>query len=252
MASHSTGSTPLENYLEAKKHIARFQSTDGIVFYNKLSKEAKEIANESKGKKIPFGPADAPVTLSEIKLLGEHNLGNIAAAYKAALHMGAKHDIAVSVIKNFQGLPHRLESVGIKGGIEWINDSISTAPETAVAALNALGDRARVILLGGQDRGYDFTPLAERLKTSHVKTVVLLPDSGIIIGKAIEHAGAGVILAQANGLEEAMTTAKQAALDAKEGAKIPIVLLSPAAPSYGHFKNFEDRGNQFRTLVQKM
>ncbi|MSR68123.1 UDP-N-acetylmuramoyl-L-alanine--D-glutamate ligase, partial [Candidatus Peribacteria bacterium] len=161
-----------ENYFEAKKHITRFQSKNNVVFFNADSEGAKKIADESKGKKIPFSAGNAPVTLEEIQLKGQHNLGNIAAAYKVAMHLGIEPGIAVAAIKRFKGLPHRLESLGIVDGIEWINDSISTTPESAIAALDALGERVSTIILGGQDRGYDFSPLVKRLQTSSVKTVI--------------------------------------------------------------------------------
>jgi len=109
-----------------------------------------------------------------------------------------------------------------------------------------------VIILGGQDRGYDFAPLAQKIAMSKgLRMAILLPDSGTVIGKALEHAGAPVILSPAENLTEAVAKARKAALDPKpdEGI-VPVVLLSPAAPSYGHFKNFEDRGEQFEKAVQ--
>ncbi len=241
----------LEAYLEAKKHIARFQKENDAIFFNAAFPEAKEIADESKGKKIPFSLKDSPVTSDEVLLKGEHNLGNIAGAWSVAMHLGIPKEVALETIRKFEGLPHRLESIAIRDGIEWVNDSIATTPETAVAALNALGDRVRIIILGGQDRGYDFAPLAQKIADSpSLRMVILLPDSGTVIGKAIEHAGASVILSEATTLEKAIDTAREAALDPKpEPGVTPIVLLSPAAPSYGHFKNFEDRGEQFRSLV---
>ncbi len=235
----------LEKYLEAKKHITRFQSKENVVFFNADSEGAKEIAEESKGKKIPFNTKDSPVTLKEIQLKGEHNLGNIAAAFKVAMHLGIDRKNAIEAIKTFKNLPHRLESLGRQHGIEWVNDSISTTPQSAIAALDALGDRVGTLILGGQDRGYDFMPLIERLKTSSVKTVILMPDSGATIRTKLEEEDAKLELIDAKTMEEAVAAAKKNT----KGSASPIVLLSPAAPSYGHFKNFEDRGEQFKNCI---
>ncbi len=259
MAS-TASTTPLENYLEAKKHITRFQNKDDVVFFNADSKGAKEIAEESKGKKISFNAKNAPVTLEEIQLKGEHNLGNIAAAFSVAMHLGIDRETAIQAIKSFKGLPHRLESLGVHDGIEWVNDSISTTPQSAIAALDALGDRVETMILGGQDRGYDFEPLVKRLQTSSVKTLILMPDSGATIRKKLEEANATMQLIDVKNIEEAVDVAKRR--DAPLGRlhhtheetpapgvstnDAPIVLLSPSAPSYPHFKNFEDRGDQFK------
>ncbi len=231
-------------YLEAKKHITRFQKKNDVVFFANKSKETKEIASESKGEKIAFDPKDSPVKLKQIKLQGEHNLGNIAAAYKVAMRLGVDPKDAIATIKRFEGLPHRLQSLGIHGGIEWVNDSISTTPQSAVAALDALGDRVKTIIVGGQDRGYDFSPLAKRLKTSSVKVAILLPDSGKTIGQHIKKTGAKITLAHADTMEAAVKGAKKCT------SKGSIVLLSPASPSYGHFKNFEDRGERFERAIK--
>lgn len=242
----------LDAYLEAKKHIARFQTDKDTVIFNASSPEAKLIASEGEGKKIGFSIKDAPVTSEDILLRGEHNLSNIAAAWTVCEVLGVEKESAMRTITTFQGLPHRLESLGIIDGIEWVNDSISTTPESAIAALDAFDKRVSVIILGGQDRGYDFTPLAEKIKNSPwIRMAILLPDSGTVIGKALEHAGAAVILSNAETLEEAVKTARKAALDPKpEDGTVPVVVLSPAAPSYGHYKNFEERGELFRRAVR--
>ncbi len=267
MASHGRY-TPLENYLEAKKHITRFQTKNDIVFFQADSKEAAEIAGESAGRKIPFSKTDAPVKLDEILLKGEHNLSNIAAAYKVAMHLGSDSEQAIQTIKQFKGLPHRLESLGVHQGIEWVNDSISTTPESAIAAIDALGERIETIIVGGQDRGYDFSSLTKRIKNSKIKNVILLPESGMTIGKEILKIGGEVKLFEVKNMEEAVRVAKQQRseirgqnarsfgnnslpletfAEAKWG-QFPIVLLSPAAPSYGHFKDFTDRGNKFKMI----
>ncbi|MDD5054669.1 MAG: UDP-N-acetylmuramoyl-L-alanine--D-glutamate ligase [Candidatus Peribacteraceae bacterium] len=237
----------LANYLEAKKHITRFQTRHDVVFYNAPSKECEIIAQESSGRHIPFSADDAPVTLDEVLLKGEHNLSNIAAAYQVALHLGVEPESAIETIRKFRGLPHRLQSLGIHHGFEWIDDSISTTPQSAIAALDALGENVTTIILGGQDRGYDFSPLAKRLKNSKVTKAILLPDSGPTIGKAIRKAKAEIECVEVETIEEVVGQVGSGKREA--GSSTPIVLLSPSAPSYGHFKNFEERGERFKAAI---
>ncbi len=236
----------LESYLEAKKHITRFQTKEDVVFFNAHYPEAKEIANESRGTKISFGPEDSPLALADIRLKGGHNLGNIAGAFKVAMYLKLNEEKTLSAIKEFQGLPHRLQSLGIHDGVEWINDSISTTPESAIAAMDALGENVAVMILGGQDRGYDFAPLAKRIKSSSVQNVILLPESGGTIKKLIEKETKEVGCTEVSSMQEAVRLAKE-----KTKGSSSIVLLSPASPSYGHFKDFEDRGEQFRRAIEE-
>ncbi len=256
----------LEAYLEAKKHIARFQKPDDRVFFNGESEECRSIADEGKGRKIAFSAADSPVRIEQTRLIGQHNLSNIAAAFKVASSLDIPEKTAIEAICEFQGLPHRLQSIGIHNGIEWVDDSISTNPQSAIEALNALGNRVETVILGGQDRGFDFTPLAKRIANSKVQTVILLPESGQRIRETIEKTGAKVKCIEVKTMEEAVRQAKKASsfkLPVRPGhpggqatsnpptRNVPIVLLSPASPSYGHFKNFEDRGGQFKNAALK-
>jgi UDP-N-acetylmuramoylalanine--D-glutamate ligase len=234
----------LEAYLDAKKNITRWQEKNDVVFYPKIDAKAKEIASESKGKIIGFSSSNLPLTQEDLQLKGEHNRSNAAGALAVALELGVDKETALQTIRIFKGLPHRLETVAVTGGIVWVNDSISTTPESAVAALNTLGDRVVTIILGGQDRGYDFAILAKRMKASCVKTVILLPESGSVIEKTLQAVDANIVITYATDMPSAVTLAKK---HTQKG----IVLLSPASPSYGHFKNFEDRGMQFKECIQR-
>ena len=248
----------VEAYQEAKMHITRFQTENDLVFFCATSYGATEIAKEGDGTKIPFSADDSPVSIEETNLIGTHNLSNIAGAFTVAMKLGISEEDAIAAIKTFQGLPHRLQSLGIHHEIEWIDDAISTTPESAIAALDALGDRVTTIILGGQDRGYDFGKLGNRIAESSVKTVILFPGSGPRIQKAIEDAKADVAFFDVTSMEEAVTIAKKEARSQKpvlsktEGLEAhPIVLLSPASPSYGMFKNFEEKGDCFKKEIEK-
>lgn len=235
----------IEAYLEAKKHIARFQTDDDATYFNADSPGAVSIALEGHGRKIPVDASDCPLDLAETKLIGEHNRENVALAWKVAEHLGVKKDDAVAAAKDFAPLPHRLQDLGETHGLRWIDDAISTTPESAVAALDALGDGVKTIILGGQDRGNDFSGLADRLKNSSVTTAILFPGSGPRIRAAIEASGATIDLMDARSMDDAVRMAKE---------KTPpggIVLLSTASPSYGMFKNFEEKGETFARCVRQ-
>ncbi len=235
----------LHAYLEAKKNIARYQRPGDTVFYGDGFAETKDIAAASPGRHIAYSKADAPVKLDEIHLRGEHNLVNIGGAWKVASSLGVPASVGIPVIKAFKGLPHRLEVVGEAHGLTWVNDSISTTPESAIAGIRAFGTAVSTIIVGGQDRGYDFGKLVDELAANDgMRNVVLLPDSGRKIRQLVEEKNVKKLsLYDANDMTQAVEAAKTYA------PKGTTVLLSPASPSYGFFKNFEDRGEQFRAAV---
>lgn len=239
----STGLTPFERYKFAKKNVARFQNNEDIIFYCSTSDGAREIAMKSAGIRIPFSADECPIPIEKTHLIGEHNRSNIAAAYKVGVHLKIPDEAMLTAIRDFRGLPHRLQSIGVRHGIVWVDDAISTTPESTIAAMDALGDRVETIILGGQDRGNDFTELARRIKRSSVKTVILFPGSGPRIREAIGDAHADVCFHEADSMEKAVQFAKKRTMASK------TVLLSTASPSYGMFKNFEEKGDAFRKCV---
>ncbi len=233
----------MEAYLEAKKHIARFQGGSDIIFFYSASEGARQIAKESAGEKIPFSEDDCPIRIEDTKLIGKHNTTNIAAAFLIASHLGISDDVSTEAIKKFTSLPHRLQPCGEHHGIQWVDDAISTTPESAIAALDALGNTVGTIILGGQDRGNDFSELADKIAHSDILTVILLGESGVRIRVILERASALTNIHEAKTMEEAVNLAK------KNTAKEKICLLSPASPSYGMFKNFEERGEAFLNAI---
>lgn len=242
----------LRAYLEAKTHITKFQGPDDMVFFNAASPGTADIAKEGDGTKIQFTPADCPVDITETRLIGNHNCSNIAAACMVGSLFGVEPDVMHQTVRTFEGLPHRLQSLGVHHGLEWIDDAISTTPESASAALDALGRRVAVIILGGQDRGNDFTSLAKRIKISGIRLILLFPGSGPRIREALTNARVRAELIDVDSMEQAV----QSALASFEAKKLssyeapPVVLLSTASPSYGMFKNFEEKGDIFRKCVE--
>lgn len=233
------------NYWEAKRNIAAHQQPSDVVFYCADYPECREIADASPGQKIAFTAADFPLPVEQTKLKGEHNRSNLAAALKIAQYCGVNRDQAIAALKNTEGLPYRLRSLGIKSGIEWVEDSLATAPEATIFALQALND-VDTLITGGMDRGgYDFTALGKKIVERGVRNVVLFPDTGTQIKMAIE---AAQPTEQINYLE---TTNMQEAVDfartaTKKGA---TCLLSSASPSYNLFKDHEDKAAQFIAAI---
>ncbi|MFW5832922.1 MAG: UDP-N-acetylmuramoyl-L-alanine--D-glutamate ligase [Pseudomonadota bacterium] len=173
---------------------------------------------------------------------GVHNLVNLAAALTALEVMGLDARHLLPRAAGFRGLAHRLQVVHEQDGITWVDDSISTTPESAAAALAAFPDRPVTLLLGGQDRGQDTAPLAATLPGRDVR-IITLPDNGPAMGKALRARVPDLAVADAVDLEDAAGRARH--LTPPGG----VVLLSPAAPSYGHFRNFEQRGEAFAALA---
>lgn len=178
-------------------------------------------------------------------LPGRHNRANLAACLAVIDHLGMDRQSALAGLSSFEGLPHRLQRLGEVDGVEFINDSISTAPVATVAALEALAGRPVVLLAGGYDRGIDWAPHARAMRGHAPLAVVALPDNGPRILEALERAGvvpeAGTVVAE--NLPAAVSAARKLA---PQGG---IVLLSPGAPSFPYFRDYEDRGEQFAGQV---
>lgn len=234
----------VEAYMDAKKNITRHQGEHDAVFFCETSRGAVEIAKEGNGRKIPFAADEAPLAIEDTHLLGEHNLSNIAAAWKVAMECGVPERAALAALKKFRGLPHRLEHLGRHHGIIWVDDAISTTPESTIAGLRALEGRVKTIILGGQDRGYAFDELATELAAHGVEHAVLFPGSGPRIREAIERAGTAISLHDAPDMDTAVRIARE------RTPADSICLLSTASPSYGLFANFEEKGEAFRRCIQ--
>jgi UDP-N-acetylmuramoylalanine--D-glutamate ligase len=236
----------VEKYWDAKKNIAAHQIADDAVFYCADYPECKEIADASPGEKIPYTAADFPLDVSETQLKGEHNRSNLAAAYKVATYVGVPEDVAIEALKNTKGLPFRLYPLGKKDGIEWVDDSLATAPEATLSALKALGDDVDTLITGGMDRGgYDFVELGRFIARSPLRNIVIFPQTGEQIKAAIEAAKPDTAKTYFE-----TTDMKTAVEFAREHTKKDATcLLSSAAPSYNLFKDYEDKGRQYAAAI---
>ena len=149
-------------------------------------------------------------------------------------------------LHSFTGLPHRLAFVAEVGGVRNYDDRIATTPTSAIAALRAFPDTRKVLILGGSSKGSDFSELASEL-LHHDVSVVLIGAEALVIAQALDTVGFTAYESIENATAELFT--RRAAALAQPG---DVVLLSPAAASFGLFKNYADRGEQFVAAVQKL
>jgi len=193
---------------------------------------------------VDAGNGDVPlVRVDELLIRGVHNVSNALAASSAALAMGASPDSVRAGLATFEPIEHRLDPVATVGGVEYVNDSKATNPDAVMKALTAFGSTPLIILLGGRNKGNDFTPLAEAC-ASRCRLAVLYGESRPELEAAFAsvgapHVGVGTML-------EALSLAAAAALPGE------VVLLSPACASFDEFSDYEDRGHRFVDGVMRI
>ena len=185
-------------------------------------------------KKLPFADGDIP-------LLGEHNRDNVRAAVTAVKRLGLSDAAIKKGIRSFKALPHRLELVGIFKGVTFYDDAISTTPDSTIMALKALKG-VDTILLGGEDRGYNFKELEKTLRKMKVSNLVLFPDTGRRMLKSKK----GFTVLETRSMKEAVRFAYAKTKPGK------ICLLSCASPSYSLCENFEEKGEEFQKWVKAL
>ena len=181
--------------------------------------------------------------IASLPLHGAHNARNACAALAAIELLGFDARAAAVALAAFKPLPHRLTSLGIRGGIEWIDDSISTTPDAALAALESLRGRAVTLLLGGHDRGLDWIGFARALRAHALHAVVVQGAAGPRIARTLRGAGLAIPVEETTDLATAVAQAR------KTTPQGGVVLLSPGAPSFDQFKDYAERGRAFAQLA---
>lgn len=195
---------------------------------------------------ISYQNRQCEIPTTEISLLGEHNYLDIAYVYGVCCELGIDDEEFVKGLQSYVPLPHRLQYIGTVNGVAYYDDSISTIDETTIQALNTIKN-ADTVLIGGMDRGISYVNLERYLADSKVAHIILMEDTGKRIYEEIQSDYPDFLhkerLFVVDHLEDAVSLAKQ--ITKKGGSCI----LSPAAASYGIFKNFEERGDVFAQLV---
>ena len=187
---------------------------------------------------------------AEVKLRGDHNVSNMLAAAAISGVAGATAAGMAEVARSFAGVPHRLEVVGEAGGVQWINDSIATSPERAMAGLRSFDDgQALILLAGGKDKNLPWEAFADEVLT-RVDDLIGFGQAGAMIVRKVQEQAEfrrcpAPSTAVVNRLDEAVDLAARAA------APGTVVLLSPGGTSYDAYRDFEERGEHFRRLVRE-
>jgi UDP-N-acetylmuramoylalanine--D-glutamate ligase len=202
------------------------------------------IFERARAKVVPKGSGLAGIEFSadddlpaEPLIRGAHNRENAAAATAVAHTLGVPDVRIAQALRTFPGVPHRLEPVGEVNGVRYVNDSKATNVAAALRALAAYEDEPLHLILGGSRKGEDFTPLARALG-ANVKSVHLIGETAGELAVAIPQAH-----------DDGDLTAAVGHVEAEPG---DVVLLSPACASYDQYANFEERGEEFRRLVQNL
>jgi len=231
------------NYISAKANITKFQTSSDYLIYYAENKFCQKIAEKSKAQKKSFYKFAGNTPLA-----GEANKINSAAAFTAANFLVPDGRAILASMQSFEPLPHRLEKIGVFRRIEFVNDSLATIPEATMHALETLGEGVETLIAGGHDRGINFSKLGKALSRSSVKTLILFPDTGDKIEKALKSVAprTKIKILKTDKMHEA---ARFAFENTREGK---ICLLSPASSSFNLFKDYEARGNAFRQEVEKL
>lgn len=265
--------TDFEDYLKAKSNIRRWQNLNDICIYHPSNPFSQKIASvtlatidqTTKGDYLNnihrysikddglvyikddfFYTNDRKICpISCVKLPGKHNLENACAAMSAVLEL--KLDISdnqfAEGLRSFTGLPHRLKYVSEINNVKFYDDSISTTPGSAIAAIKSFTS-PKVLILGGSYKGGDFTDLVKEIKKSNIRQIILMGDEANRIEQFLKDAGiVKYVNLERCSMFEIVSKATAAASPGD------VVILSPACASFGMFKNYQDRGKKFINAV---
>jgi len=257
-------------YVDAKRNILRFQSADDYAILNKdhvasnesdvytdgevyfVSRERSTVEQGCYIKDnaiwmLRGGNERKIIDINEIALLGRHNLENVSAAVLAATLSGVEREDIITVLTSFTGLEHRLEKVTEINGVSYYNDSFSTTPETAIAAIEAF-KQPKILIVGGSSKNSDFTELGKTIRLAdNIKAIIGIGTEWDAIKEAIGTPNKEILM-----IEGADSMAKVVAAAAKLAKAGDVVLLSPACASFGMFKNYKERGELFKAEVNSL
>lgn len=223
----------LGEYQRAKENIVLFQTKEDFFIYNKDDKIVIKIAKKTKAKKIP--------------VQGKFNVLNRKAAIAVAKLFGIPEKKIEQAVKNFKPLPHRLEFVGRFNGIDFYDDSMSTIPEVTIAALDDLGRKVKTLIVGGSDKGSDYSKLAKKILQNKIRTLIIFPGTGEKVWQKILKIRKNNLPSPffVNSMKDAVEISFQ---KTKRGE---VCLLSPGAASFNFFRDYSERGSLFKKYAKK-
>ena len=231
----------MDRYYMAKTHVAAYQGKSDFCY---MGSNVPKF--DTKGKRTIIS-CEKDYNY-ELSIEGNHNRYNAEFVYKIATEVfGCDGDAVRNALKTFTGLAHRLQKVATVDGVDYYDDSISTIPQATISAATSLKN-AKTLLIGGMDRGIDYTVLEEFIPAHDEFNYICMYESGKRIYNAVTGDGSWTSkgnLIYVDDLEAAVLKAKDITRSGE------ACVLSPAAASYGYFKNFEERGDVFAELVRK-
>lgn len=233
-------------YVHAKLNIMRYQSENNSFIYNKTQgvSEYIDLASTPAKKTGVSADDELPFEVENEHLLGGHNRQDILFAYTAAKIFGADDEVCKKGVENFSGIEHRMEKVGTFKGITFYNDCIATIPHAVECAIEALKS-VDTLIIGGKDRGIDYSEFIEYLAGCSVRNIIGTPETGHNIADELQKKCRDKSILKAENLEQAVKCAYDlTAID-------KICLLSPAASSYNVYKSFEEKGRHYKQLIEK-
>jgi UDP-N-acetylmuramoylalanine--D-glutamate ligase len=249
-----------DEYLAAKLRIFANQEDGDVAVVNGSESALRDLELGGRGRRVTYcrgGGNGCRVSLSDgvivtdgealleasaLPMPGPHNVDNAMAAAAVALEMGIGRDDVAAALESFPGVPHRLERVRSLDGVTYVNDSKATNVAAAAAALASFDGRIRAIL-GGSLKGGDFGALVDPVR-NHCAACYLIGEAAPALARDLEPSG--VELRRCDALPDAV---RAAASDARPGE---VVLLAPACASYDAYRDFEERGEHFRALVEAL
>lgn len=248
-----------KEYAKAKCNIYKYQKETDYFLYNVDNETIQKVLEQVKGKAYPVsfeGKEASKIyfknykvffedkliynTQEPRKLVGDYILNNIMFVLGVSEILGLDVRKTANTINQFEPLRHRLQLVGNFNGVDYYDNSIATIPEATIEAVKALKN-VDTLIIGGMDRGIDYTELIAFMNKSEITNIICMPKTGHDIAENLKKKTYLV-----NSMEEAVETAK------KVTQKGRSCLLSPAAASYGFFKNFEEKGDTYQKLVKNI
>lgn len=251
--------TDMSEYVDAKVNITKFQTAGDILVYNQTNEYSSSVAKNSVAHLVGYpDPRAAHVegdffyygeqkicSVSTLQLVGKYHYDNACAAIDAVWEIVNNTEVIERGLSDFKGLPHRLQFVREVDGVKYYDDSIATTPSSAIADLRTF-EGSKVIILGGSYKGSDFTDLAIEL-TKHDVAAILIGYEAANIAEACKLVGFSNYEIINNPTMSGIVSRAQEL--SKPGG---VVLLSPATASFGLFKNYADRGDQFIAAAQAL
>lgn len=233
----------MEAYGLAKQNIFRYQSAGDVLVLNADDPATAKWSSQARGKVDFFSQAGEPF---DLLLPGSHNQSNAQAAFAAAALLGVDRQTAQQALREFPGLPHRLQFVTERNGVRYFNDSKCTTPEGAIVAAESFEPRKAIIIVGGYDKHVSFDAMGAVLASRAKVIVAVGATKDQIVASVAKGSKAGsAVVVKADSFESAVSAARAAA------APGDVVLLSPACASYDMFTNYERRGEKFVELVRQ-